>query len=130
MPFKRILPAAVALLAILATGSAVAHHSFAAEFLGDQTATIEGTVTEVWFRNPHVRYYVEVKTGDGGTETWDIRTSSPTLLVRAGWRQDTIREGDHIKVHGHLGRDGRKLLSVISIELDDGTMLGQEYEPK
>ena len=58
------------------------------------------------------------------------RTSSPTLLVRAGWRQDTIREGDHIKVHGHMGRDGRKLLSVISIELDDGTMLGQEYEPK
>lgn len=124
MTVKQILVAAIA---CLATIPALAHHSFAVEFLEDQTDTIEGTVTEVWFKNPHVRYYVEIDTGDGATETWDVRGSSPTILVRRGWTPKTIQEGDHIRVHGHLGRDGRKLMSIIRIELADGTILGQEY---
>jgi len=127
MSVMRSWPAVAALLAALAAGSAAAHHSFAAEFLEDQTGDIEGKVTEVWFKNPHVRYYVEVETEDGGTETWDVRGTSPTILVRRGWTQKTIQEGDRIKVHGHLGRDGRKLMSIIRIELADGTVLGQEY---
>ena len=44
-----------------------------------------------------------------------------------GWTPDTIKEGDQVKVHGHLGRDGRKLLSLISIELADGTKLSVNY---
>jgi hypothetical protein len=107
--------------------AAEAHHSFAAEFLGDQTLTIEGKVSEVWFKNPHVRYYIEIETEDGETETWDVRTSSPTILVRRGWNRDTISEGDNITVEGYLGRDGRKLLSLIRIELPDGTVLNHSY---
>lgn len=106
---------------------ASAHHSFAAEFLGDQTLTIEGTVSEVWFKNPHVRYYIESQTDDGETVTWDVRTSSPTILVRRGWNRDTIAEGDKVTVEGYLGRDGRKLLSLIKIELADGTVLHHSY---
>jgi len=57
MLLKRFLMVAVSLLV---AATAQAHHSFAAEFLEDQTATFEGVVTEVWFKNPHVRYYIEV----------------------------------------------------------------------
>ena len=111
----------------LLTATAVAHHSFAAEFLGDQTLTIEGQISEVWFKNPHVRYYIEIETEDGGSETWDVRTSSPTILVRRGWSRDTISVGDKVTVEGYLGRDGRKLLSLIKIELPDGTVLNHSY---
>jgi hypothetical protein len=121
---RRLLLAATA---CLMAAAAQAHHSFAAEFLEDQTGTIEGVITEVWFRNPHVRYYVEVTLEDGSKEAWDVRTSSPTQLSRRGWTQHTIKEGDQVKVHGHLGRDGRKLLSLISIELADGTKLAVNY---
>ena len=114
-------------VALLASSTSTAHHSFAAEFLEDQTRTIDGVVTEVWFKNPHVRYYVEITNEEGDKETWDTRTTSPTILVRRGWTPKTIQEGDRVKVHGHLGRDGRKLLSVIYIELEDGTRLGQGY---
>ena len=117
----------LALGALTACAAAVAHHSFAAEFLEDQTQTIEGTVTEVWFKNPHVRYYIDVQTENGTVESWDVRGSSPTILVRRGWTPDTITEGDVIKVHGHLGRDGRKLMSWLYIELEDGTRLGSSY---
>lgn len=113
--------------ACLFAASASAHHSFAAEFLGDQTRTIEGVVTEVWFKNPHVRYYIDVTNEDGETEKWDVRTSSPTLLVRRGWNRETISIGDQVSIEGYLGRDGRKIMSLISIELPDGTVLGQSY---
>ena len=116
-----------ALIACLVSAAAAAHHSFAAEFLGDQTLKIEGMVSEVWFKNPHVRYYVEVRNDDGDTETWDVRTSSPTILVRRGWNRETISEGDKVIVEGYLGRDGRKLLSLITIELPDGTVLHHSY---
>ena len=121
---NRILIVAVVLL-----GAAVAkaHHSFAAEFVDDQTDTLEGVVTEVWFKNPHVRYYINVEMDGGVSESWDVRGASPTSLIRQGWTPKTIQEGDRIKVHGHLGRDGRKLMSIIWIELADGTMLGQDY---
>jgi hypothetical protein len=124
MPFVRSI---LILYACLSATGTNAHHSFAAEFLDDQTKTIEGVVTEVWFRNPHVRYYIEVEDENGETVSWDVRTSSPTILVRRGWNESTIREGDVVKVEGFLGRDGRRLLSLISIELPDGTVLGHSY---
>jgi len=124
MTSSRLLCTAIA---CLFAAVAEAHHSFAAEFLGDQTLTIEGTVSEIWFKNPHVRYYIDIETDDGKTETWDVRTSSPTILVRRGWNRDTITEGDRVTVEGYLGRDDRKLLSLIKIELPDGTVLDHSY---
>lgn len=109
------------------TGAVHAHHSFAAEFLADETAVFHGVVTEVWFKNPHVRYYIEITKEDGSKEQWDIRASSPALLVRRGWTKESIQEGDEIIVTGFLGRDNRKILSVQTIELADGTTLGQSY---
>ena len=114
-------------LLLVAAGATHAHHSFAAEFLADETATFHGVVTEVWFKNPHVRYYIEITKEDGSKEQWDIRASSPALLVRRGWTTESIQEGDEISVTGFLGRDNRKILSVQTIELADGTMLGQSY---
>ena len=107
--------------------SAVGHHSFAVEFTAEETAVIKVVVAEVWFRNPHVRYYVDVTNDDGEIERWDTRTSSPSLLVRKGWTKETIKPGDVITIKGHLGRDDKKLLSIIGVELADGTQLGQEY---
>ena len=123
---KAVQLALCAMLAFVATET-VAHHSFAAEFLEDVVLDIEGTVEEVWFKNPHVRYYVRVVNEDGDEELWDVRSASPTLLMRRGWTRETIKEGDYIKIHGHAGRDGRKLLQVITIELPDGSTVGEQY---
>ena len=103
--------------------TALAHHSYVAEFDADNPATIEGVVNEVWFKNPHIRYYIAVTDEAGGEVIWDVRGLSPVKLIRQGWNKKTIQVGDRIKVHGHSGRTNKSILSIIDITLEDGTVL-------
>jgi hypothetical protein len=43
----------------LAAGAASAHHSFAATYFVDKEVTVEGTLTQFLFRNPHSFVKVE-----------------------------------------------------------------------
>ncbi len=108
---------------ILLAGSSSAHHSYVAEFDADSTTTIEGVVKEVWFKNPHVRYYIEVTDEDGNIVIWDTRGLTPVKLVRQGWTRKTIKVGDHVKVFGHVGRTNKTIMSILDITLPDGRVL-------
>ena len=112
-----------ALVALLfAPALASAHHSYAAEFDSNNPTTIEGVVKEVWFKNPHVRYYVTV-VEDGKETVWDTRGLSPVKLVRQGWTKKTIQVGDRIRLHGHVGHTNKTIMSILEITLEDGTTL-------
>jgi hypothetical protein len=99
------------------------HHSFTAEFTAEKTATLKGTITQVWFRNPHVRYLISVSNENGEEETWDARGSPVVWLARKGWTKDSIKVGDTVSMYGFLGRDGRKMLSIMTVTLEDGTVM-------
>jgi len=101
----------------------VPHHSYSAEFDRNAPTTIEGVVTEVWFRSPHVRYYIKVTDEDGNEAIWDTRGLTPTKLVRSGWMKDTIKVGDRITMFGHGGRTNKTIMSIIDITLPDGRVL-------
>ena len=112
------------LLALLcAATNSSGHHSYAAEFDADSPATIEGVVKEVWFKNPHVRYYILVSDEDGNEVVWDTRGLTPVKLVRQGWTRKTIQVGDRIKVHGHTGHTNKTIMSILDITLPDGRVL-------
>jgi hypothetical protein len=113
----------VAALSVLLFQSAFSHHSFTAEFVADKTATLKGTITQVWFKNPHVRYLIAVENEAGEEETWDARGSPVVWLARKGWTKDTIKVGDEVQMYGFLGRDGIKMLSIMTITQADGTVL-------
>jgi hypothetical protein len=93
MKATRIISSAI----ILAATSSFAHHSYVAEFDADSPATIEGVVREVWFKNPHVRYYIAVIDEDGEEVMFDTRGLTPVKLVRQGWTKNTIQVGDDLK---------------------------------
>ena len=116
-------PLYLLLLCLAVPTDGAAHHSYAAEFDSNNPATIEGVVTEVWFKNPHIRYYIKV-TGENGDEViWDTRGLSPVKLVRDGWTKKTIQVGDRIKIYGHIGRTNKTIMSIIDITLADGRVL-------
>jgi hypothetical protein len=108
---------------LLFSANANAHHSYAAEFDPEHPATIEGVVTEVWFKNPHVRYYIKVTDEDGNEVAWDTRGLAPVKLVRMGWTKSTIKVGDKVKLYGHVGRENPHIMSIIDITLPDGRVL-------
>ena len=111
----------VAVSLLLCTASH-AHHSYVAEFDPDSPATIEGVVKEVWFKSPHVRYYIAV-VEDGKQVIYDTRGLTPVKLMRQGWTKKTIQVGDRVKLYGHLGRANKRIMSIIDITLEDGTVL-------
>jgi hypothetical protein len=123
MPAQRAQSFLLLLALVALSHVAHAHHSFTAEFTAEETATLTGVVTEVWFRNPHVRYVFTVVNEDGEEETWDARGSPVVWLARKGWKRDSIKAGDTVTFYGYLGRDGRKMLSIMTVTLEDGTVL-------
>jgi hypothetical protein len=96
---------AVALIATVT--SAPAHHSFAAEFDANKPFKMTGKVTKVEWMNPHTFFYIDVKDEKTGkVVNWGMEMGSPNILMRNGWRRDTMKVGDEVTVEGSLAKDG------------------------
>ena len=103
--------------------SAAAHHSFAAEFSYEFFGSREGEVVEVHFVNPHAHIFFAVKNGNGKEEIWDAQSSAPQNLLRRGWSQDSIKVGDRITIEGNLGLENSRKLWIITMTLENGTVI-------
>ncbi len=106
MHILKLLPAAAVALAAVATQSAFAHHSYAM-FDMDKNVTLEGTVKEVQWTNPHIWIQVMVKDAATGQEVeWSIEGASPNMLTRAGWSRNALKAGDKTVMVVHPVRSG------------------------
>ena len=102
---------------------AAAHHS-GAMFDGTKTKTLNGTITEFNWVNPHSSFKVEVTEADGSKIVWAVEMNTPQNLVREGWKRTTIKAGDKVTAVVRPLRDGGPGGSFVSITLADGTRLG------
>jgi hypothetical protein len=101
----------------------VAHHSFSAEFEPEKTAELSGTISQVWWNNPHIRYRLRVTAEGGQPEEWELQAASITAMQALGWSQSTIKIGDQLTVSGQVGRNAAKKLYVRTIVRPDGSRL-------
>jgi hypothetical protein len=91
----KTLLAAAALVMVLASTPAVAHHSANAQFDTKQDLSITGVVTKVENINPHSWWHVDVKGADGKVTKWRLESLSPNGLIRQGLRVKTdIKVGE------------------------------------
>jgi len=109
-----------AVAALLATGIAMGHHSFAAEYDANKPVTLKGTVTKVEWTNPHARFYVDVKDERGEVTNWNLELASPNVLVRNGWTRKSLSVGDEVTVQGSAAKDGSKMANARAVTLADG----------
>src|SRR5688500_13657618 len=109
----------IAGLALLAgTATARAHHSFAAEFDSTKPFKMNGTVTKVEWMNPHTFFYIDVVDEKTKKVTnWGMEMGSPNILMRNGWRRDTMKNGDEVTVEGSLAKDGTPTGNARSVVL-------------
>ena len=91
---------------IAASGRALAHHSFAAEFDESKPVKLTGTVTKVEWANPHIWFFMDVKGENGAVANWGFEMASPSQLLRAGWKRDSMKVGDVVTVEASRARDG------------------------
>jgi hypothetical protein len=97
-----------------------AHHSFAAEYDANKPITITGTVTKLEWMNPHARFYVDVKEADGKVTQWNFELGAIPVLLKQGWRKDSLKAGDHVTVEGSRARDGSTTANARTVKLADG----------
>ena len=109
-------------LACALTMPVAAHHSPAA-FDRTRQVTLIGTVKEFRWQNPHSWIEVLVPNDKGEEVLWGIELTSPTYLVRAGWKSNTIRPGDKVTVVGNPVRSGEPSAIFVSLTLADGRTL-------
>jgi hypothetical protein len=113
----------VAVAAMLMASSALGHHSFAM-FDQSKSVTVQGTVKDFRWTNPHVFIQLLVKTEGGSEVEWSIEMTSPEHLARVGWRPGTLKAGDAVTLEIHPMRDGTAGGQYISGSGPDGPMAG------
>ena len=117
---KKTLTIALTSALFLITFNTAAHHSLAVEFDSTSLITVEGVVNEVWFKNPHVRYYLTVTDNEGNEVNWDTHAHNITGMSRQGYTKDTIKVGDRIVLEGHGTRNGSPKMFIRAWTLPDG----------
>src|SRR5688572_6587524 len=102
----RNLGGVVALVATLASTSAIAHHSFSAEYDDKKPVKLSGKVTTMKWANPHAWIYLDVTGTDGKVVNWALETGGANVLFRRGWRKEDLPAGTVLVVDGWQARNG------------------------
>lgn len=119
----RFTPGAVAAALLAVALPVVAHHSGAAEFDSTKKIDLTGTVTKMEWVNPHAHFFIDVKGADGKVVNWNLELASPSILIRNGWRKDSLKEGDTVTISGSQARDGSNLGIAQTVTFPDGRKL-------
>jgi len=111
-------------LGLTTAGLAYAHHSVPEYFDVSKTVTVEGTLEEFKFENPHSIMKLTVKDADGQLQEWKAEASLAAWLLRNGWKPDMFKAGDKITITGNPARDESvKMVRLYTVTLPDGRKL-------
>lgn len=119
-PIKQAILWSLAALTLIAAPAA-AHHSFAM-FDQKKVMTLQGTVTEFQWTNPHA--FIEIDVPNGGKVVhWSIELNSPNNLKRQGWQRTSLKAGDKVKLRVAPLRDGRHGGLFLDLRFPNGKVL-------
>jgi hypothetical protein len=107
------------LMALAAAPTAsLAHHSFAM-YDPAKLLTLNGTVKDFEWTNPHSRVLLITGGLSGKPEDlWSLELpTSPGNLTRMGWSKHSLKTGDHVAIEINPLRDGRHGGSLKKVTL-------------
>ncbi|MGA0804908.1 MAG: DUF6152 family protein [Pseudohongiellaceae bacterium] len=118
------------LLAGLMSVPALAHHSTAA-FDNEKVVRIEGTITQFRWINPHASIKLEGDASEGVDGLWTVEMTAPNILLRQGWKRNSVKEGDKVVMfvnplkNSVTLNDGSQGGLYVGVILADGSTLGR-----
>ncbi len=119
---KFLVLAALAGTSAIATG-AFAHHSFAM-FDRSRTATVNGTVREFQWTNPHAYIQLTTRNGAGREVEYSLEMGAPMYLYARGWRPRTLRPGSQVTIQYNPLRNGEPGGVVLEVMDAAGNPVG------
>jgi hypothetical protein len=127
---KRQVWCAILSAAICFISPASAHHSYAM-FDANKLISLDATVKEFQWTNPHSWLQVMIADDKGAVEEWSLELGPLVVLHRWGWKPHSLNPGDKVKVSINPLRDGTHGGRLMSIVLPDGeTLNGQGPPPR
>jgi len=110
-------------IAVAAPYAAGAHHS-TAMFEPERRVTLNGTIKDFQWTNPHAWIQVMVAGADGKTSDWSFECGSPNTLSRQGWKPSMLKAGDSVTIVANPMKDGSSAGLLYTMKLPDGRVLG------
>jgi hypothetical protein len=110
------------LTALLAV-PALAHHGVAPHYDDGKQITIDGTVTEFRFINPHSFVHLRAPGPDGKEAVWHCEMASRSVLARNGLTEQTFAPGTHVRITGSQARQNPTGCALREATFDDGSVL-------
>ena len=114
----------IALGAMLAAGTAWAHHNMPYLDMGKRV-TLTGTLTKLDWRNPHIEFSVEVKGDNGQTESWSFESGTPYAFTTRKISKAVFEQaiGKTLTVEVSTARDGSRYGTPWKITFPDGKVV-------
>jgi len=120
---KRRVEASLVVLGLLLGATFLLAHHGLAQFDTTHVVSLQGTVTDFQWIQPHAVIHADLKDEKGKVANWVLELGSPTMLERHGWSPDSVKRGDQVTVFGFRAKDGSAYMSVGRIQLADGKSL-------
>jgi Family of unknown function (DUF6152) len=122
----------IALIAGLLLGctQVFAHHGTASSYDNSKSFTVEATITEFHYANPHPQLYFDVKDANGKVVHWSGEIGpNPAMLVQDGWgrrrSEQALMPGTVVTLTLSPSRSGSNVALVQKIVNSKGeTVLG------
>ncbi len=105
----------------LLSTSALAHHGAGSLYDVDAENTVEVTITEVVWANPHVM--VGIASVEDESASWLLEVGSPPNISNRGWTIRSLTPGDVVTVTFNPGLRGMRIGRLLKVILPDGTEL-------
>jgi len=119
MKIERILRVALTIGFSLNSISLWAHHG-ATEYDMTKIVSLNGSVKEFQYVNPHTLVTFTVKDDNGKAVEWQGELPSPNLLSRRGWSRSTLKSGDQVTIIGAPAKNGEKGMQIKKLVFPDG----------
>ena len=110
-------------VALLVPFSGWAHHSPAGRYDTASIMEVEGEITAVHWRSPHVEFTLDAVDATRGHVTWKLEAAAPSTLVRSGLSLDTIAVGDQVRAAGWPPATDRAEMFLQNVLLPSGEEL-------
>lgn len=116
---KNILLLICFTVALADSNSATAHHSVQ-EYDRETTVELEGIVSAVNIRNPHITLKIDTVDEKGDKKEWEVKGGSANAAARRGLNRNDIKVGDSVLIAGWPVKSGKRELGMTNILLPNG----------